>query len=143
MDYGTFHTLVTHLDRAEQKTEFANLIATSLRNLGARIEEPFYVELQTYSTFYIGYYVDGHINIEEPTILDVCPSDNYKIVIKLNNWKVKILDMNKFLDKGDFAKLKDYEVFKTVKTDELQGIEWDCFNLSLSKDTILKHSRYL
>lgn len=143
MDYGTFHTLVTHLDTEQQQMEFSNLVARSISNLGLRIEENFYSELQTYSTFKIDYFSNGHIDLKEPTILDVCPDKSYKIVLKLNNNKIKILDMNPFLEKGDFVKLKDWKIFKTVYVDELQGICWDCYNLSLSKDTVLKHSRYL
>lgn len=93
--------------------------------------------------FTLFYFTDVHIDLEEIKIIEIYPSDNFKIVLKLSTNKVTILDMNKFLNKGDFVKLKDYEVFKTVRLDELQGIEWDCYNLSLSRDTILKHSRYL
>lgn len=143
MDYSTFRMLIAYLDTQEQKEQFANLVSVSISNMGSKIGEEFYFELQDYSTLKIDYYTDGHINVKEPIINEVYPSDNFKIVLKLDNNKVKILDMNKFLNKGDFVKLKDYEVFKTVKIDELNGIEWDCFNLSLSKDTVLKHSRYL
>lgn len=143
MNYSTFRMLIAYLDTPDQKEQFANLVSVSLSNMGLKIGDDFYSELQTYSTNTIHYYIDGHIDISEPKIIGVFPSENYKIAIKMDNLKVKILDMNPFLEKGDFTKLKDVNIFKTAKLDCLEGIEWDCYNLSLSKDTILKHSRYL
>lgn len=143
MDFSTFRMFIAYLHSSEDKEQFSNLVSKSISNMGLKISEEFYIELQNYSSYKLSYYTDGHIDLEEIKIIEIYPSDNYKIVLKLNNNKIKILDMNQFLCKGDFTKLKDWEVFRTVHLDVLQGIEWDCYNLSLSKDTVLKHSRYL
>ncbi|CEP45202.1 DUF2442 domain-containing protein [Paraclostridium sordellii] len=143
MDYSTFRMLIAYLHSSEDKEQFSNLVSKSISNMGLKISEEFYIELQNYSSYKLSYYIDGHIDLEEIKIIEIYPSDNYKIVLKLNNNKIKILDMNQFLCKGDFTKLKDVNTFKTAKLDCLEGIEWDCYNLSLSRDTILKHSRYL
>lgn len=71
--------------------------------------------------------------------IGVVPMDGYLLKFYLNSGGIALLDMKPFLEKGDFIKLKDWEVFKTVKLDALQGIEWSYANLSLSKDTILSH----
>ena len=69
--------------------------------------------------------------------LGVAPLDGYLLKFYLNSGGFALLDMNPFLEQGDFIILKDLNLFKTVKLDELQGIEWDSVNLSLSRDTII------
>ena len=69
--------------------------------------------------------------------LGVAPLDGYLLKFSLNSGGFALLDMKPFLEQGDFIILKDLKLFKTVKLDELQGIEWDSVNLSLSRDTII------
>lgn len=62
---------------------------------------------------------------------------DYTLELYLNDNSKKIFDMKPYLNLGDFKRLQDWELFKTVHIDELNGIEWDCYNLSLSRDTII------
>lgn len=64
---------------------------------------------------------------------------NYVLEFKLKNDTIKHFDMKPYLERGDFKSLKNWDIFKTVKLDYLEGIEWNYKNLSISKDTILAH----
>lgn len=50
-----------------------------------------------------------------------------------------MFNMKPYLTKGDFTVLKDWDIFKTVRLDQLEGVEWSYANLSISKDTIISH----
>lgn len=73
----------------------------------------------------------------EFSFLGVVPMDGYFLKFYLNSGGIAILDMKPYLDKGDFIVLRDWNIFKTVRLDDLEGVEWSYANLSLSKDTIL------
>lgn len=70
-------------------------------------------------------------------IINIKALDNYILKIVLDNGDIKYFDVKPYLDKGCFKELKNIEVFKKVRIDELQGAEWYYENLSLSKDTLL------
>lgn len=65
--------------------------------------------------------------------------DNYILELHLKDGSIKYFDMKPYLNKGDFKKLRDINLFKTVRLDVLEGIEWDYKNLSLSRDTLEKY----
>lgn len=71
------------------------------------------------------------------TFIGVVPLPDYLLKFFLKDGSIRIFNMKPYLTKGDFTVLQDWNIFKTVKLDELQGIEWDYKNLSLSKDTII------
>ncbi|CEP45238.1 DUF2442 domain-containing protein [Paraclostridium sordellii] len=51
------------------------------------------------------------------TFIGVVPMDGYLLKFYLNSGGIALLNMKPFLEKRDFIKLKDWEVFKTVKLD--------------------------
>ena len=57
-------------------------------------------------------------------IVNVCPLDNYEILLEFNNGEKRIKDMKPYLDKGIFSKLKDKKFFEKVKI-SFGTISWD------------------
>lgn len=56
-------------------------------------------------------------------ILEATPTENYRIVVKLDNGKSGLFDVSAFLDKGIFKELKDPGYFKLVKV-RGRSISW-------------------
>lgn len=75
----------------------------------------------------------------EHTFIGVVPLADFLLKFYLTDGSVRLLDMKPYIELGDFKALKDFEVFKTVYLDRLEGVCWDYANLSLSKDTIIAH----
>lgn len=48
-------------------------------------------------------------------INDVKPLEDYKILVTFDNGEKRIKDMKPYLEKGVFKKLKDEQIFKSVK----------------------------
>jgi len=67
----------------------------------------------------------------------VTATSNYTLKLTLDNGENFFFDVKPYLEKGVFTKLKDMELFKTVRLDSLEGVEWACYNLSLSKNTLV------
>lgn len=141
MDLQQFRTFIQTLDTTEQKQEFANLIAISLHNQKKQLGEEFFWELRSYSNFLIENVDYLHILHYQPyTFFSVKALDNYILEIMLDTGKVKYFNMQPYLDYPIFAHLKNVDIFKTVRLDDLEGVEWDLNNgASLSKDTLIKH----
>ena len=74
------------------------------------------------------------------TFIGVMPiSSDYLLKFYLVDGSVRYFDMKPYIEQGAFKVLKDISIFNSVYLDKLEGIEWDCANLSLSKDTIIAH----
>ncbi|HOD39559.1 MAG TPA: DUF2442 domain-containing protein [Candidatus Wallbacteria bacterium] len=58
-----------------------------------------------------------------PSVKSVKALANYTLLLSFDNNEVKIFDMKPYLDKGIFKKLKDEEIFKSVKI-SFDTIEW-------------------
>ena len=71
-------------------------------------------------------------------VISVQPLDGYILELFLNNGDIKNFDMKPYLQYPVFKSLQDINIFKSVKVDELGGIEWNLDNgASLSQDTLL------
>ena len=57
-------------------------------------------------------------------IKEVCPLDNYLLLLTFINGEKRQFDMKPYLDIGIFKELKDTRLFRTVKTN-FDSIEWD------------------
>jgi len=57
-------------------------------------------------------------------IKDVKPQDNYLLLLTFENGEKRQFDMKPYLNLGIFQELKDFKLFKTVKT-SFDSIEWD------------------
>lgn len=75
----------------------------------------------------------------EHLFIGVVPTPNYILKFYLIDGSIRLFNVKPYLELGDFKALKDVTLFNTVRLDQFEGIEWDCYNLSLSKDTILSH----
>jgi hypothetical protein len=58
-----------------------------------------------------------------PSIIDVRPLDDYKLILTFGNGEKKIYDMAYWLDKPMFQELKNIDLFRTVKVVGL-SISW-------------------
>lgn len=59
-----------------------------------------------------------------PKAIEVKPLEDYIIEVKFNNGEIKKFDVKPYLNHKVFEKLKDIEVFNTVKIAGL-SIEWE------------------
>jgi hypothetical protein len=59
-----------------------------------------------------------------PSVVKVSPGKDYVLSIVFDNGESGTLDMKKFLDFGVFKRLKNYDIFKTVRV-SFDTIEWD------------------
>lgn len=57
-------------------------------------------------------------------IKDVRPLDDYLLLLTFENGEKRQFDMKPYLDFGLFKDLKDFSVFKTVRT-SFDTIEWE------------------
>lgn len=71
--------------------------------------------------------------------IGVVPLPDYMLKFFLKDGSIRLFNMKLYLTKGDFIVLQDWNIFKTVRLDTLEGVEWSYANLSLSKDTIIAH----
>ena len=58
------------------------------------------------------------------TVKDVQPQDDYLLLLTFENGEKRQFDMKPYLDFGLFKDLKDFSVFKTVRT-SFDTIEWE------------------
>jgi hypothetical protein len=58
-----------------------------------------------------------------PSVTEVAPSEEYRLLISFENGERGILDMQPFLDFGVFRDLKELEVFRQVRV-SFDTIEW-------------------
>lgn len=56
-------------------------------------------------------------------IVDVQPSQDYKLTLTFQNGERRIFDMSPYLDLGIFRELKDIELFNTVRV-SFDSIQW-------------------
>jgi hypothetical protein len=59
-----------------------------------------------------------------PSVVKVSPGKDYVLSIVFDNGESGTLDMKQFLDFGVFKRLKNYDIFKTVRV-SFDTIEWD------------------
>jgi hypothetical protein len=59
-----------------------------------------------------------------PSVVKVSPGKDYVLTIVFDNGESGTLDMKQFLDFGVFKRLKNYDIFKTVRV-SFDTIEWD------------------
>jgi hypothetical protein len=57
-------------------------------------------------------------------IIDVRPLDDYLLLLTFENGEKRQFDMKPYLDLGVFQELKDFNLFKTVRT-SFDAIEWN------------------
>jgi len=57
-------------------------------------------------------------------IINVIPTEDYKLMLTFINEEVKIFDMINYLDHGLYKELKNKNLFKTVKI-AFDTIEWE------------------
>lgn len=58
------------------------------------------------------------------SIIDVKPQDDYFLLLTFENGEKRQFDMKPYLDLGVFQGLKNFKLFKTVKT-SFDSIKWD------------------
>ncbi len=59
-----------------------------------------------------------------PSVIKVVPKAHYQVYLEFDNNECGILDMTPFLNFGVFNKIKDVNVFATVKV-SFDTIEWE------------------
>ncbi len=57
-------------------------------------------------------------------VISVIPTVDLKVKVKFSDGFTRELDVNPFLKGGISEKLRDPNVFKTVRVDEFGGISW-------------------
>lgn len=57
------------------------------------------------------------------SVIDVKPSNDYKLELTFENDKKRIFDMKPYLDKGIYSELRDERVFRTVRV-SFDSIVW-------------------
>jgi hypothetical protein len=58
-----------------------------------------------------------------PSVVKVTASDGYRVLVEFDNAERGTLNMEPYLDFGVFCRIKDPEVFKTVRV-SFDTIEW-------------------
>lgn len=58
------------------------------------------------------------------SVKEVKPLDEYKLLVTFENAEVKIFDMNPYLNKGIFSKLRDLSLIKSAKVN-FDTVEWE------------------
>lgn len=70
------------------------------------------------------------------SVVEVIPLKDYKLLLTFNNNKQKIFDVNPYLKKGVFSKLRNPKVFKSVRVC-FDSIAWgNC--LDIAPETLYK-----
>jgi len=78
-----------------------------------------------------------------PSVVKVSPGKDYVLSIVFDNGESGTLDMKQFLDFGVFKRLKNYEIFKTVRV-SFDTIEWDTgIDLDPEKNVKKSHNKSL
>lgn len=50
-----------------------------------------------------------------PNVIDVRPTENYNVIITYETGETKKFDVNPYIQGEWFGKLKDYDIFKSVR----------------------------
>lgn len=58
-----------------------------------------------------------------PSVIKVTPTENYRVLVEFDNNEKGVLDMAPYLNFGVFAKLKDPNLFNTVRV-SFDTVEW-------------------
>ena len=61
------------------------------------------------------------------TILQVYPTENYKVYLYFSDGKIKLYDVSPLLDKGVFRKLLDKDFYLNRFTVLNKTLAWDCY----------------
>jgi hypothetical protein len=67
-------------------------------------------------------------------VVAVKPEDDYQLVIKFDNGKIKRFDMKPYLDKGVFRELKNRDYFRNVHI-AFDTVQWE-HEQDISPDTL-------
>lgn len=59
-----------------------------------------------------------------PSMKKVTPKDDYLLSIDFDNGEIGLLDMKPYLDFGVFKRLKDHNLFNSVRV-SFDTLEWD------------------
>lgn len=59
-----------------------------------------------------------------PSVIKVIPKDDYQVYVEFDNRECGLLNMKPYLNFGVFKKIKDHDLFSTVRV-SFDTIEWD------------------
>lgn len=60
-----------------------------------------------------------------PRVLQVIPTDDYKVYVYFDDWNIKLYDASEIIQKGMFQQLQDIEKFKKCCTVLNGTLSWD------------------
>lgn len=79
-------------------------------------------------------------------IINVIPTNDYKLILQYSNNEVRIYDVKPLLEKGIFKILKDKKIFYTVRP-RLDSVEWPnifddpyCSEIDISPESLYTNS---
>ena len=72
-------------------------------------------------------------------VTDVCPLDNYNLLICFNTGETRIFDFTPFLSNPVFAPLTDMRVFRNVYIDR-DILVWNDGNIDISPEILYEYS---
>ena len=60
-----------------------------------------------------------------PEVIQVKPTDDYKVYVYFDDGSIRLFDANNLIDKGIFTKIKDITIFKNTCTVLNGTLAWD------------------